>query len=460
MSMQRGSVHRERVSDRAAYVVLSVVGALCMAAFLLIRVPRAMRTEASLISSDGPGYYVYLRSLVFDGDLDFRNEYGHFDRAVEQTTPTGLLPNQWSVGPALLWAPFYLTAHVLSLVARALGVQATLDGYGYGYESAIAIATIVYVTAGCLLVYRACRRYFCQCSSLLAVLGILLASTLLHYTVASPAMSHGVSFFAVALFLFLWHPPRSRTLGEWAVLGLSAGLMGVVRQDNLLYLSLLAVEAIQAIAASTAGRNRIRTLRAYLGGAVVGAVPALVVLAPQMLAWKTLYGSPIAFTQRADFFDWLHPDLVEYLFSPTPGWFTWTPIVLLAAIGLIPLWRRDRRVAVALLIPLLLVWYIASTIRVGYRAWDWTYGARIATSAAALLALGLAALTESLSQRFRHGFLIMLAAVTALVGWNLPGELQYSLGFISYGEPLSWSDIVVGKLEMVLELLGRLVSRL
>jgi hypothetical protein len=290
-----------------------------MIAFFLVRLPRAMDTGTSVISNDGPGYYVYLRSLVFDGDLDFRNEYRYFGPPADKTTSTGLVPNPWPIGPALLWAPFYLMAYVLSLVAQALGVHVTLDGYGYVYESAIAIATILYVTGGCLLIYRVCRRYFPPCSSLLAVLGIFLASSLLHYTVASPAMSHGVSFFAVSLFLFLWHPPRSRTYGEWALLGASAGLMGVIRADNLPYLSLLVVEAIQATAASSGRSNPIRTLGAYLRGAVVAAVPALVVFAPQMVAWNTVYGSPIAFTYPADLFDWLHPNLFQYLFSPRPG---------------------------------------------------------------------------------------------------------------------------------------------
>jgi hypothetical protein len=450
----------QRVSDRDAYIVLSMVGALCLAAFVLIRVPRALKAEASLITSDGPGYYAYLRSLVFDGDLDFRNEYRHFDFPVGKITPTGLVPNQWSIGPAILWAPFYLAVHALSQVARALGLQVTLDGYGYVYESAVGIGTIVYVTAGCVLAYRVCRRYFYSCSSLLAVLGISLASTLVHYTVAAPAMSHGLSFFAVSLFLFLWHPPRSRTYKEWGLLGLSAGLMGVVRQENLLFLSLPAVEAIYAAAAPRGVRSRIRALAPYLRGAVIASVPALFVIAPQLLAWKTLYGSPVVFTQPARFFDWLHPDLLGYLLSPSPGWFTWTPIVPLATIGFVPIWQRDRRLATALLTSLLLVWYVASSVRIDYRAWEWTYGARIATSTSSVLALGLAALTESFAQRFRRGPLVMMGVLTALVGWNLLGELQYSLGFISYGVPLTWSDLVAGKLEMILQLAHRALRAL
>ena len=109
-----------------------------MLAFLLIRLPRA---DGTVLSADGPGYFSYLRSVLIDGDLDFRNEYERLGYCVEGDTPTGLmcfLPwiqnptstglvgNPLSVGTPLLWAPFYLTAHTISLIAHAAGVPLSL----------------------------------------------------------------------------------------------------------------------------------------------------------------------------------------------------------------------------------------------------------------------------------------------------------------------------------------------
>lgn len=436
--------------------MLVVVGAVCIFSFLLIRLPRAARAGSHVISIDGPGYYSYLRSLVFDGDLDFRNEYRHLDFAVHGTTSTGLVRNPWSVGPAVLWAPFFLTAHVLSLIGRTVGVQASVDGYGYAYQSAVCIATILYVTAGSFLTYRLCRRYFSPYSSLIAVLGVYLASSLIHYTAASPAMPHGVSFFAVSLFLFLWHPPRPRSHREWIVLGLAAGLMTLVRWQNVLYLSMLAIEGIQAITAAGAGR-RATILQEYVKGGVVVALVGAAVFLPQMLAWNTLYGTPMTMPQGGGFFDWLHPQFLAYLFSTTPGLFTRHPVMLLATLGFIPLWRRDRKLTVALLVPVLMQWYLNSAIAEGFAHYEYAFGARRFISATPLLALGMAALAKSVTERFRRGSLIMLTAVVALVGWNLLAELQYSLGFISYGEPLTWNQLVLGKFRMIVELIGRVV---
>lgn len=459
----------KRVSDRVSHTVLLMTGVLCMLAFLLIRLPRAGK---SVLSADGPGYFSYLRSVAFDGDLDFRNEYRRLGYCMEGDTPTGLvcdLPhienptstglvgNPFSVGPALLWAPFYLAAHVLSLIAQRVGFQASLDGYGYGYESAICIATITYVTAGCLLTYRVCRRYFSPGPSLLAVLAVYLASSLIHYTVAAPYMSHGASFFAVSSFLFLWHPPRSRMIREWVLLGLSAGLMTLVRPQDVLFLSVLAVEAIQAIRVGGDAGGRAAILREYVKGGMVAGLVGTMVFVAQMLAWNRLYGSPITFTLPAGYYDWLHPDLFEYLFSTRPGLYTIHPVMALATLGLVTLWRRDRKVTIALLISLLLLWYLNSSIAVSYEDYAAAFGARRFISATSLLALPMASLTESVSQRLRHGFLVMLGTMSVLTCWNFLSELQFSWGFISVGEPVTWDTLLFGKARMLLELISQVI---
>ena len=71
-------------------------------------------------------YFSYLRSLAFDRDLDFANEYGHFiERDPEglaafretflerREAATGRPINFASVGPALMWSPFYAVAHAV-----------------------------------------------------------------------------------------------------------------------------------------------------------------------------------------------------------------------------------------------------------------------------------------------------------------------------------------------------------
>lgn len=449
----------KHVSDRVSYSVLIIVGIVSALVFLLVRMPGA---QSSILSTDGPGYVSYLESLLFDGDLDFRDEYARFpwyvSTCVECTaTETGLIGNPCSIGPAILWTPFYLLAHIMSVIVRTSGVRVDAHGSGLIYECAVCVGTVVYVTIGCFLTHRLCRRYFAPYPSLLAVLGAYLASSLLHYAVAAPVNSHALSFFTVSLFLLLWHPPRSRTCVEWILLGCAVGLMALVRWQDVLYASVLIVEGIQALKASGGWAVRTAILRRYLAGGLVVALAATVVFLPQLLAWNTLYGSPIAVPQGASFFAWSRPLLLEYLLSTRHGLFTWHPVTMLATLGLVVLWKRDRRVTLALLVPLLLQWYLNSTLSDWW--WHSSFGARRFTSAISVFALGIAAIADSLSRRFRQGQLVATAIVAILVGWNLLFDLQFSWGFIPHDEAISMYQLTLGKFEMIAALIRRHIGQ-
>ena len=86
-----------------------------------------------LYSSDEVQYFAYLRSLWFDQDVSFENEYRHFyDRGIaqsqgfheaflERTTPAGRRINFATIGSAILWAPFYGVADAITRLRAAAG---------------------------------------------------------------------------------------------------------------------------------------------------------------------------------------------------------------------------------------------------------------------------------------------------------------------------------------------------
>jgi len=99
------------------------------------------------VRGDGNGYYAWLASPIVDRDLDFRNQYRHADPLFRdyvidadgqtqpgQATPTGHVINQWSIGPAVLWAPWFLAAHA---VVSLTGADPQ-DGYAPIYLRAVA----------------------------------------------------------------------------------------------------------------------------------------------------------------------------------------------------------------------------------------------------------------------------------------------------------------------------------
>jgi hypothetical protein len=109
-----------------------------------------------IYSSDEIQYFAYLRSVWFDRDLSFENEYRYFyDRGVarsdgfhetflERATETGLRINFGTIGCAILWAPFYAAGH-----AAASLTGAPQDGYSTPYLAAVAHGSAFYGFSRC-----------------------------------------------------------------------------------------------------------------------------------------------------------------------------------------------------------------------------------------------------------------------------------------------------------------------
>jgi len=262
---------------------------LCLAIFAAtIPLPRQ---DNQLVGSDGAYYYAYLPSLIIDGDLDFTNQYARLlpsqAQANSSPIPSGLPPNQFAVGSAILWLPFFLLAHMLVLSLHAIGMPLMPDGMNYLYQALTLMGSISYGFAGLLLIYRSCCRFFGHAVSVLTTLLIWTATNAIYYMVAEPSMSHMCSLFAVSLFTALWLAARPRpTLRQWAVLGLAGGLVTLVRQPDATFLTLPLLDTLWEARAS-----KITVWHAGPGIALFGTC-VVAVFAPQMAVWYVLNGSP------------------------------------------------------------------------------------------------------------------------------------------------------------------------
>src|SRR5262249_12544706 len=170
----------------------------------------------------------------------------------------------FTIGPAILWAPFLFAAHVGALVARTMGSNIAVDGFTAPYRFAMALGTAFYGFLGLFLSFRIAKRFVAERWAFLAVVGIWGGSSLAVYMYFNPSWSHAHSAFAVALFFWYWLETRgARSLRQWILLGLIAGLMMNVYYANAMLLTLAAVEAIVEL------RDAVRVSRA--------AVPMLLV---------------------------------------------------------------------------------------------------------------------------------------------------------------------------------------
>src|SRR5213079_79962 len=141
-------------------------------------------------------------------------------------TETGHISNLFSIGPALLWAPFLLAAHGIVLLCNAYGAHIPADGFSFPYLLAMALGTAIYGFLGLLFSYSLARKYVEERWAFLSTLGIWGATSLPVYMYFNPAWSHAHSAFAIALFLWYWDRTRDcRTFLQWSLLGFLGGLM-------------------------------------------------------------------------------------------------------------------------------------------------------------------------------------------------------------------------------------------
>jgi len=429
-------------------------------------------------------YFSYLRSLVFDHDVEFGNEYEHFHAADPRglagfkatfldlrETETGRHINFAPLGCALLWSPFYLLAHAGVLAARAAGASVAADGYSFPYVAAAGYGSALYGLAGLLLVHDTLRRHggFAKPAATLSVAGLWLGTPLLYYMTLAPAFSHAAGVFTVALLVWLSLRVAARpraSVWEWAAIGAAGGLAALVREQDALFLIIPAgMLLLQAV-----------TRRAWVTILVRGAAmatAAVLAFLPQLFAYHALTGrfSPSRLVARK--MSWSSPHLLQVLFDPGHGLFAWSPLLLVATAGLVYLlWSRgvwgDRRVPPASmsergLIPrerrsatvALLALALLLQVWINGAVESWTqagaFGSRRFVSSTPIFAWGLAALLAAVPARRER---LAAACVSVFVWWNVGLMVQFGLRLMDR-QRLEWPRVAVNQVSAVPRHLGR-----
>jgi hypothetical protein len=397
---------------------IAVVFAIAYGASLVVR----PKPDGRIVVGDALHHYVQLRSLVFDRDVHFQNEYVRMYRLkggepgtewVYESTPTGYVRNLMPVGPALLWAPAFLATTLVVWAGQFVGVNYPLDGYGRLFQATAGLTGVLAAAVGVWLSFLASAEVAGRRAAAWASIVLWLSSSALYYSLISPTYSHAASLLATSLFWLAFVRGRQQApVRRYAVLGALAGVAALMRWQDAIILIVPCVDLLWRRARGMGiGQLAVRGLTC--------AAAALAAFTPQMLVWQRLYGRPFAIPQGEGFMRWGSPALVEVLFSDWHGLFTWTPLVAVAVAGLVFLWRRDRLVCSAAATFLILSWYVNAA------AADWwageAFGSRRFVSCFAVLSFGLAAMIA----RWSPGPRAVTIAAGAAVAHTFLLLLQY-----------------------------------
>jgi hypothetical protein len=184
--------------------------------------------------------------------------------------------------------------------------------------------------------------------------------------------------------------------------------------------------------------------RRRAAGAIAAAVAFSVVYAPQLAAYKILNGHLGPHASVANKMKWYAPHGLQVLFSPEHGYFVWTPLALVALLGLALVaiapeggspkrepvdtaFRRNLAFSRNLALPLLVMF--ALQVYVGGSVESWTtaggFGQRRFVALTTVLVIAISVLLARTRRRA-----LWIVVVALCVYWNIAVTAEFAIGLM------------------------------
>lgn len=405
---------------------------------------------------DGLGYYVYTRSLYFDHDIDFHNEYDHYQDSrwfwLPTETKTHFIHNHWSIGPGILWLPYMGLGHVIGQFLTLGGISYPLDGYSAPYEIIVGFGNILYGYLGLYVLYKWLLHYFSKKISVITSLSIYLATNLIYYISFEPNLSHGVSFFITAFFLYIFQKVTAvKSHQGYALLGLVGGLAAIIRHYDVV----LIIVPIAQLVFSVIARGKQPRGNASLKLAMTLIVFFVIGIFPQLLSQKIIYGhfwyQPYILEGNAQALS-MHNNFVwQTLFSLHRGLFFWSPILLLSIVGWIYGYKKYWKMFLIFLLIFITQWQVIGHWSAALSA---GFGARMYISSFPLFAFGLALFYQKIKNIKFIAIIIIIFTI-----WNLLLLNQFFIDKRLLEGQLTLPEILQGQITSILKISDKLTNK-
>jgi hypothetical protein len=379
--------------------------------------------ENRVIESDVRGYYAYLPALFIHKDLKFERTEVYQKNGYSQvwlsTTDNGQRYVKFTSGMAILYSPFFLTAHALAKEK---------DGFSTPYKVALVFSSLFYLAIGILFLSKFLLQFFEDRVVSVTLLILYLGTNLYYYETGGMTYSHGYSFALLSLFLYASSKWLQKASIKWAIwIGISSGLMVLIRPIDIIFLLFLVVFGVQTFvdlrlrwALFWNKKNHIILMIAFF----------VLMITPQLLYFKHVFGSIIYYSYSDESFFFLHPHLFDSLLSYRNGWLVYSPVMVLSIIGLyfIHKHKKDQRIFVWS-VSLLYFYVIASW-------WCWWYagfGNRAYINLYPVLSLPIAALVAGVLKRKKALKLGLFSFISLAIILNIFQSNQFEKGIIHWG---------------------------
>lgn len=292
---------------------------------------------------DGIGHYVWIRSLVCDGDVDFRNDFRMYDPHGSGPDPTILYPatglayNHYPAIPALLNAPGFLLGRAVTLMGPDSWRQ---DGFGWPEQLGYALNALAWFAGGLVMLYLflASQFHWKAALALTAVAAFGSAPGVAAWN--EPFFAHSIEFFLV-VGLLRWsygNPYRRHEIpgpssqSKALLGGLLAGLLVSVRPMDAL---LLLIPIGSSLRFKVREGKTHSALSPLVMGFLLSFLPHLALRFCISGEWNPLGGyKGSMIVHGGTFSNWMGPNIDKVLLATNNGLIFWCPVLVLGLLGL------------------------------------------------------------------------------------------------------------------------------
>lgn len=348
-------------------------------------------TEAT-ISWDVMGYYLYLPSFFYD-DISqlhklpyilhtYHPVYG-FGNAFQ--LPNGNYIMKYSMGMAMMFLPFFSIAHFWAI----LGGYA-VDGFSYPYQVMIAFGSIFISWIGLWFARKNLLKYFDDRVASVVLLLLVLATNYFNYVSYAGPMAHNYLFTIYSIVIWLtvsWFQKPSYWKG--ICLGALCGLATVTRPTEII---ILIIPFLWGIGYWKELAGRMEWFLRHWKKMTVAAIAFFIPILPQLIYWKAISGQWLYYSYQDQGFNWTHPHFYEGILTFRNGWLVYTPVMALALVGFVSLFRKWKSVFPAVFLFTAINMYIVYAWNIWW--YGGSFGSRAMVQSYALLILPMAAFID------------------------------------------------------------------
>ncbi|MFL5730860.1 MAG: hypothetical protein ACJ75J_15330 [Cytophagaceae bacterium] len=361
----------------------------------------------SVMSWDVFGYYIYPPSAFIYHDLgdlssikqlfEIYKPAGDFHHAYLQ--PNGNYVMKYPIGLSIVYMPFFFIAHLWAKMGNY-----PADGFSFPYQFCLAFGSTFISVIGLAIMRKVLLRYFSDLVVCLSLIALVLGTNYFNYASTDGAMPHNFLFTVFALIIYLsirWH--ENPKISTALLIGLCVGLATIMRPTDCLSALIPALWGVTGIKDLL---NRFRFFLKQWKQVLVFGLGGLIAILPQLIYWKIYSGHFVYYSYREFGFHWMHPHLLDGLFSFKKGWLVYTPMMGFALLGFYFLFKKLRPAFFTILIFFAINLYIVFSWEIWW--YGGSFGARALIESYALMIFPLAALIAWTVQSIAASFMIFI----------------------------------------------------